>query len=375
MQSQPDNELISGIYATAGSQAAWLPVLDRIRASLDVESAVVQRLGQQGARLKELWTARDAWSRHHAAAHDQWVNNADNPRFRLRPAMEPAPIGSDQRFFAGEPRLLGQLNEGLSRIGLGHAIWAGFPLPDRQHFSLIIHRKAGDFRDLSAHEEAFLQTLLPHFKQAASLADRIDRTTARTRQLQSAIDGVGAAVLVCDVDQQVEWANPRASEIVDRSPHLSLRDGQLRCRNAGDKSRLRAAFEAIAQSGQPSAVVALGGVGDRPLHLRVTPIVSANDPRSCADGFAVSLTEPEQAGVLDAGELAALFGLTAAESRLAAAIAAGLSLAEFAEGRGIALGTARFQLRQVLAKTGARRQAELVQQLWASSARIGRGDG
>lgn len=55
-----------------------------------------------------------------------------------------------------------------------------------------------------------------------------------------------------------------------------------------------------------------------------------------------------------------IFGLTAAEARLAQLIAHGDTPAEIAEANGLALATVRSQLTSVFAKTQTRRQAELV---------------
>jgi DNA-binding CsgD family transcriptional regulator len=54
------------------------------------------------------------------------------------------------------------------------------------------------------------------------------------------------------------------------------------------------------------------------------------------------------------------FSLTPAETRLALALARGSTLAEFADAQGIAVGTARIQLKSVMAKTATHRQADLV---------------
>ncbi len=61
--------------------------------------------------------------------------------------------------------------------------------------------------------------------------------------------------------------------------------------------------------------------------------------------------------------LAQLFRFTAAESRLAMALLAGAEAAEYATANGVSLATVRTQLRSLLAKTGTRRQAELVRLL------------
>ena len=54
------------------------------------------------------------------------------------------------------------------------------------------------------------------------------------------------------------------------------------------------------------------------------------------------------------------YGLTPAETTLALAVAGGAALRDYAEERGVTVGTVRFQMKQVLAKTDCRRQTDLV---------------
>jgi DNA-binding CsgD family transcriptional regulator len=63
---------------------------------------------------------------------------------------------------------------------------------------------------------------------------------------------------------------------------------------------------------------------------------------------------------LRTGLLRDLYGLTPAEAKLAIAVAAGATLREYAERRRISVGTTRYQMKQVLGKTGCRRQTDLV---------------
>ncbi|QDZ11754.1 helix-turn-helix transcriptional regulator [Devosia ginsengisoli] len=58
--------------------------------------------------------------------------------------------------------------------------------------------------------------------------------------------------------------------------------------------------------------------------------------------------------------LRGLFDLSVAEARIAAGLAAGLTLAEVAQQRGIGMATARTHLAQVLRKTGTRQQGQLI---------------
>jgi DNA-binding CsgD family transcriptional regulator len=54
------------------------------------------------------------------------------------------------------------------------------------------------------------------------------------------------------------------------------------------------------------------------------------------------------------------FALTPAEIRLALAMIRGETLADYADGHGISIGTVRVQLKSVMGKTGTHRQADLV---------------
>lgn len=74
----------------------------------------------------------------------------------------------------------------------------------------------------------------------------------------------------------------------------------------------------------------------------------------------LGISDPDHAPRPRQEALRQLFGLTPAESRLAAALAARRSLHEYATEAGISLGTARWTLRRILEKTQMRRQRELV---------------
>lgn len=59
-------------------------------------------------------------------------------------------------------------------------------------------------------------------------------------------------------------------------------------------------------------------------------------------------------------DVARIFGLTKAEARLTLAIANGVTATEYCSNNGISLNTAYSQIKNILSKTGTRRQAELV---------------
>jgi DNA-binding CsgD family transcriptional regulator len=88
-------------------------------------------------------------------------------------------------------------------------------------------------------------------------------------------------------------------------------------------------------------------------------------------GFAVVFArDPARATVGTEQSLQTLFGLTPAKARLAAALADGQSLEQFAEARRLSLHTVRTLLKRVMRKTASNRQGELIALVLRSSATL-----
>jgi DNA-binding CsgD family transcriptional regulator/PAS domain-containing protein len=109
----------------------------------------------------------------------------------------------------------------------------------------------------------------------------------------------------------------------------------------------------------------------RPLTMSVTPLVSPRRRGDVMPGIArpaalLLIHDPDRTVPLPAERLCRVFGLTPAEARLAAALAGGSTLGQYADRARIKIGTARWYLKQVLAKTGAHRQSELVRNVIAT---------
>ncbi|WP_270939450.1 helix-turn-helix transcriptional regulator, partial [Falsiroseomonas oryzae] len=76
-------------------------------------------------------------------------------------------------------------------------------------------------------------------------------------------------------------------------------------------------------------------------------------------GAMLLVTDGARRPAPNAALLGRMFGLTPAEARLAAALAAGRSAADHAKARGVSVETVRSQLAAIRRKTGCRRQADL----------------
>jgi DNA-binding CsgD family transcriptional regulator len=179
---------------------------------------------------------------------------------------------------------------------------------------------------------------------------------------------------------------------------LRLRDGRIEATTsncaATELRRLLAGAAAVETNGGgapiavPTSVAAdAGGLVQlprtwplRPLTVMVTPLAGAG---RLADGALdldlarptalLLISDPERAVQLPTDHLARTFGLTGAEAKLAAALATGTSLTDYAGTARITIGTARWYLKQALAKTGAHRQSELVRHVISAVGAMGAG--
>lgn len=79
-----------------------------------------------------------------------------------------------------------------------------------------------------------------------------------------------------------------------------------------------------------------------------------------APGVVMFMFEPKPSDESSFDEVARIFGLTKAEAKLTLAIVNGMTANEYAEMHGVSINTAYSQIKEVLSKTGTRRQAELV---------------
>ncbi|MEO7691353.1 MAG: PAS domain-containing protein [Sphingomonas sp.] len=369
-----DQGILGDLYAAAECEARWPTLLDGLCAGMRMRSAVAQVLDANHQRARQLWCERDATSLANADLHDRFVNTPGNPRFdqKFRYDGERS-VGSDARSFGSSRHLLADLQERLGRGGLGAAMWLTFPIDHHRDFTLILHREPGDFRDVSAAEENFLDTLLPHLMRAVRLNAAIGPMRARAETLQSALDRLNTAILFISGDGIVDWHNAAAERLLRRSPAVRVLAGRLSCAEQSDRQRLRDLIARVRSGALPAATLAVGRCGEMPLHLRIEPLKAGSTDPGAHDGdavVAVFLSEPGEAMMLDPADIAALFGLTPAEAHLAAALGTGSSVADHAAERGITIGTARIQLKQVLAKTAAGRQSELVRQLCGSVAGV-----
>ncbi|AWB21595.1 LuxR family transcriptional regulator [Methylobacterium currus] len=234
-----------------------------------------------------------------------------------------------------------------------------------EHWAVSVQRRTrrGPFE---AAQVQPLAGLMGRLGQAAALSEALGR--AALDGTLRGLDQVAQAALALDGAGRVIGANPRAEALFDAA--FRVADGALRIADPRARDEVAALVEALAPGRPPLASPILVRRRDRrPLVLRILPL--AEPVRSPFLGARALLlaSDLEAERRPDPALLTQVFGLTTAEARLAALLAGGAALDEAATALGIAVETARSQIKAVFAKTGTSRQGALVALLGAPGLR------
>ena len=177
--------------------------------------------------------------------------------------------------------------------------------------------------------------------------------------------------LIClDRKGAVVESNARGRDVLLADGGLRERNGRLvahRFQDAEAFEDLLAAALGGADESPRASVAVLGAWPDqRPLTVWINPVAGSRDcnPRVAA---LVVVVDPWQASPVNAEQIARSLGLTPAESRVAASLAEGKTVADIARATNRKPESVRQLVKQALSKTWCSRQAELVRVVLSTS--------
>lgn len=230
-------------------------------------------------------------------------------------------------------------------------------------FSALRSSRRGSYRK---DELALYKILMPHLQRAVDLHRRLAVTRMPGRAALASLDLLPNAVWLLGSSGELLHANPAAMRISRRGDVITqAANGRPHARVACEDQRLQRLISSALQTGLGTGLDAGGSMmmwgnnGGGMLQVMVTPLASGMNGFGEAAAV-VFATDPASLPHDLAGNLQRLYELTPAESRLAAALASGESIQEFAMRAGITMATARTHLKHILGKTDTRRQSDLV---------------
>jgi DNA-binding CsgD family transcriptional regulator len=273
---------------------------------------------------------------------------------------------------AGSWERTGLVNEVLNRYEARFALCTTFPVSPRYSAALCMMRGRRDGR-YGTPEEEELAPLLPHIQRALSLHIRMGRLESHAGSMEELVNRLRTPVMLIDRGGKLKHANSAGHLALNGANHLTLRNGRIEPANPDhlghfDDLLMRVFFEDPDSLGNGNGtsmrVVDEGGRAATltAYRLRGLPGLKAMSPAEVV----LFLTYSDADSEIDVAPLQILFGLTAAETRLAALLVRGTGLAEICRSLHVSRETVKSHLESLFDKTGTRRQSELVALLHGS---------
>jgi DNA-binding CsgD family transcriptional regulator/PAS domain-containing protein len=240
--------------------------------------------------------------------------------------------------------------------------------------SSLRSKRAGPFGE---EELRLLRALMPHLQRALQLHQRIVGLRREADSAAEALDRLGMGFLVVDNAGRILALNRLATTILGQDDGLAISRGTLHAARPKEANRLRGLILKAAAAGsghgfEPGGMMTVPRPSERrAFEVLVTPLrPGVLPPIQRQRTAAIFLIDPENQPEPNDQALIRLFGLTAAEGRLAKSLIQGKSLKQAAEEFCLSRNTVRSQLQAVFEKTGTARQGELVSLFWKSLARV-----
>jgi DNA-binding CsgD family transcriptional regulator len=179
------------------------------------------------------------------------------------------------------------------------------------------------------------------------------------------LDQLAVGVFITDGGGRPVGMNLAAERILQHNDGLLIRHGQLGARRVFESTKLAMLIAAAAvaeQSGTAPGRMTVGRGADQLEYLVTVAPLGIESPGFGAPLAMVLVAVPGEPSPSER-DLAEFFGLSPAESRLAAALMTGQTLCDIARRFDLQVTTLRTQLSTILRKVGVKRQADLVRVL------------
>jgi hypothetical protein len=249
---------------------------------------------------------------------------------------------------------------------------------NKSHMVIVgLHRAIGDPRPIPDDAVALRMIMAP-MQNAARLHLGLISIGFRSAITRDRLDHLTAGVIFTDGSGRIIETNQAGEAILRLGDGLTMHTGQICARRKFETTKLAhliANATATSEAGLSAGCMLIARDGGLPSYVvRVAPV------RARSAGYnlpaAMILVSVPDESFISERELADLYGLSPAESRLAIALARGKRLTGLVSEFGVQITTLRTQLRAVLKKFDVERQSDIVRVIshipaWTPSAAPG----
>lgn len=368
MNSNQYDDLIGKIYDAAVMPALWPAFLEQMSDSfkslgtalylVDFASSRATCSSDDHSFIHSVRIDPDAglsYDRYYSKTNVWFENSRHLPEGKL--------TTSDRLFPTEELVKTEWYNDWLKPQGFFHAMVGHVLKQDSLAVRLSIFREKQ--QPFAAAETALFARLVPHISRSCMMHKKLFEVKSLQATNMELLNRLPNGVILFDEYGQAVFANDAAEALIRVADGFSL-NSQRRClaNNISETRVLRQCIADAAELGQSRALSLHRHSSGRPLSAIVVSLQSRPLPFIGTEPVvALFINDPDSPLELDDKLLMQCYGLTLAEAKLAVALLGGQTPGDYAQVQNISQNTVKTQLKQVLAKTGTHRQAELIQLL------------
>ena len=284
------------------------------------------------------------------------------PRFRHLPARRLVHI--TDLYTAEELKTSRTYNEILRRAGMQDGLNVQLPGLAGSHIGWGLNDPV-DAEGWGSSRITMVERLLPHIQQFVRVRQVLAGAGALGASLADLLATTGLGIIQVDGRGRIAAANDRALALLRTGEGLVDTGGVLGAAVPADDAVLQGlltrALPPFGGQGAGGSMTVRRAADPQPLVVHLLPI-GRPEPAVCTwpGAAVVVVVDPTRRPRLDPALVAAGLGLTPMESRVAVLLTEGKNLREVAAATGRKETTIRWHLRQIFAKRGIARQAELV---------------
>ncbi len=221
--------------------------------------------------------------------------------------------------------------------------------PGRGHFTL--------------EHETYLGRLMPHFNRALSLMEHTQQATHAGELAAVGEDAASLGVIAVNKTGGLLYCNRNGEALLKAAEVLHLRHGVLACANEAQEKCFAEILDVTVKTGLPANLLLNNKARlDERYSVTLTPLPKRGEFSLAgeSEGVLCLIVSLDHRRIATARQFMQLFGLTAAEARLARALASGETLEGYSRENDLKMPTVKSQLRSAFEKTGTDRQSALV---------------
>lgn len=362
-ESQYD-DLIGKIYDAGVMPELWPVFLEQLSEAFNSRGTVIYLMDFSSrsptCRSDEISFIQSArtdpetiasYERYYSKVNVWLENSRDLPEGKL--------ITTDHLFPVRDLAKTEWYNDWLKPQGYFHAMIGHLLKQDTLAVRLSMFRS--EQQPFSADETALFARLVPHLRRSCMIHKKLSEVKRVQATDAELLNRLPVGLVLFDKCGQAVFIN-RMAETLDGFRLNAA--GRCLTANANETRALRRLIGNAAELGQGNAMSLHRNNSNRPLSAIAVSLQNQPLPFSgSAPAVALFIGDPDMPLDLDDSLLTQCYGLSLTEAKLAAALLRGQTPSDYAQTRGISNNTVKTQLKQVLAKTGTHRQAELMQLL------------